>query len=85
MKKIMNYILNILLALDCLGTALIGGFYGETMSSYAYRLDQQHKLGGKIFRPAIDWLFAWQNKQGGHCYHAWVDLKQRHNMPPELR
>lgn len=80
-----RYLIFILLAIDCLGTALIGGYYGETLSSYAYRLDLQGKRGGRIFRPAIDWLFAWQRCPGGHCYYAWQDLKARHNMPPELR
>ena len=81
----MAYLINLLLAIDCLGTAIIGGFYGETLSSYAWRLDQQGKLGGRIFRPLIDWLFAWQKHPRGHCYYAWQDLKARNNMPPELR
>lgn len=80
-----RYLTFILLALDCLGTALVGGYYGETLSSYAWRLERQGKLGGRIFRPAIDWLFAWQRLPGGHCCYAWQDLKDRHNMPPELR
>lgn len=80
-----RYLIHILLAIDCLGTALIGGWYGETLSSYAYRLDRQGKRGGRIFRPLIDWLFAWQGKKGGHCYYAWCDLKARNNMPPDLR
>lgn len=80
-----RYLTFILLALDCLATALVGGYYGETLSSYAWRLDQQKKLGGRIFRPMIDWLFAWQKAPGGHCYYAYLDLKARHNMPPEMR
>ena len=60
----MAYVINLLLAIDCLGTAIIGGFYGETLSSYAWRLDQQGKMGGRIFRPFIDWLLLGRNTQG---------------------
>lgn len=80
-----RYLTFILLAFDCLCTAIVGGYYGETLSSYAWRLERQGKLGGRIFRPAIDWLFAWQRKPTGHCHYAWLDLKARNNMPPELR
>lgn len=85
MARVIRYFLFILLALDCLLCALIGGWYGETCSSYAWRLDQQGKRGGRIFRPLIDWLFAWQGHPGGHCFYAWQDLKAHYNMPPELR
>ena len=80
-----QYLIHLLLALDCVGTALLGGWPGENMSSYAYRLDQQGKPGGLLCRPAIDWLFAWQGKPGGHCFNAWMGMKARLSMPPELR
>lgn len=80
-----KYILNVLIALDQLGTTLVGGFPDETLSSYAYRLEQQNKRGGKIFRPVIDWLFAWQKLPGGHCYQSWLEERRRLQFPPELR
>lgn len=36
----------------------------ETMSAAAYRLEQQGKLAGRIFRPLIDTLFFFQPH---HC------------------
>ena len=47
-----RYLIHLLIALDCVGTALLGGWPGETLSSYAYRLDQQGKPGGRLCRPA---------------------------------
>lgn len=76
------YALRILIAIDQFGTVLLGGWPGETMSSYAYRLDQQRKIGGQIFRPAIDTLFFWQKL---HCRDAYIGMLQRVNLPPEFR
>ena len=85
MDFLKTYLWHVLLALDCVGTALVGGWPGETMSSYAYRMDQSNKPWGKFFRPKIDWLFSWQNCEGGHCRCAWEGMLKRLNMPPELR
>ena len=81
----LRYLLHILIAIDQLGTTLVGGFPDESLSSYAYRLDTQGKRGGRIFRPVIDWLFAWQKSPGGHCRAAWLEERARSQMPPELR
>jgi hypothetical protein len=78
-----QYLLHILIALDQLGTTLLGGFPDETMSSYAYRMDQQGKPYGKIFRPFIDWLFSWDINE--HCKAAYLEERERLQMPPELR
>ena len=53
----LKYLLNILIALDQVGTALLGGWPDETMSSYAYRLDFMGRPWGKVTRPIIDFLF----------------------------
>ena len=76
------YARRVLIAIDQFGTALVGGWPGETMSSYAYRLDRQGKIGGRIFRPAIDALFFWQEL---HCRDAYLGMLARLNLPPELR
>lgn len=80
-----EYIVNILIALDQLGTAILGGFPDETLSSYVYRLDRLGKPGGRIFRPVIDWLFSWQGYVKGHCHAAWLEERYRYQFPPELR
>lgn len=82
MKK---YLLNILIAIDQLGTALIGGYPDETISSYMFRLDNKNKILGRIMRPTIDLLFIWQNLPGGHCYHAHLQEMERRQLPPEFR
>ena len=40
----------------------------ETMSSAAYRLEQEGRLQGKLFRPLIDKLF-WFDPE--HCKKSW--------------
>lgn len=78
----MSYVINVLIAIDQLGTALVGGYPDETLSSYAYRLDQQGKVAGRIFRPVIDFLFFWQKK---HCFNAYVSERMRYQFAPEMR
>ena len=81
----MAYLINVLIGVDQLATTLVGGFPDETLSSYAYRLEQKGRLAGRIFRPFIDWLFAWQKLPGGHCYDSWRDEVRQAEMPPEIR
>ncbi len=80
----MGYVTNVLIAIDQVGTALIGGSPDETMSSYAYRMERQGKLAGRVFRPLIDWLFSWQKIPGGHCRDAWLAEVNRTQEAPEF-
>ncbi len=80
-----QYLINVLIGLDQLATAIVGGYPDETISSYIFRMDNNKKILGRIFRPIIDGLFFWQNLPGGHCYHAYLDELDRHQQPPELR
>ena len=80
--------MHIILALNQLILTLItlGAAYpGETMSSCAYRMDQQHKPWGRFWRPLIDWLFAWQRRPHGHCEGAYQNLLSGYSLPPEVR
>ena len=81
----MRYLLNILIAIDQLGTALVGGYPDESLSSYAFRLERKGKWAGRIFRPLIDFLFSWQGLVAGHCFMAHEEERQRYQFPPELR
>ena len=54
MKRIFDYFLQILVAIDQVFNALLGGMADETLSSRAYRAEQKGKVFGKIFRPLID-------------------------------
>lgn len=79
-------ILNILIALDQLIYVLItlgAGYPDETLSSAAYRLDQKGQFWGKIWRPIIDWLFTYI--QRNHCYEAYEAERRRTQAPPDLR
>lgn len=78
----MQYIINILIAIDQLFTTVIGGYPDETLSSYAYRLKQQDKWGGRIFVPFINKLFFWQPN---HCKYAYECERLRLQFPPILR
>lgn len=55
----------------------------ETMSAAAWRLEQEGKLAGRIFRPLIDLLFFWQGP--GHCKNAYIKEFERKNYPDEYR
>lgn len=77
----MRYPLRVLVALDQLVTALLGGWPDETLSSYAWRLEKQRKPFG-FMRNVIDWVFFWDDN---HCYKAMLAERQRLQVPPELR
>jgi hypothetical protein len=80
-----RYFLHLLIAVDQLGTTLIGGYPDETLSSYAYRMDLKGTRWGRFWRPVIDWVFTWQGIEGGHCKAAWMEERARYQEPPELR
>jgi len=63
----MARILNILISLDQFVFSVItlgGSNPDETMSAAAYRLEQQGRWQGRLFRPLIDMLFFFQKD---HC------------------
>lgn len=75
MKK--NYLLQVLIALDQLGNALLGGWADETMSARAYREQEQPRWG---------WLYRWLNRiQANHCEKAFTSERLRMQSPPEER
>lgn len=76
-----KYLLHILIAVDQLGTAIVGGYPDETLSSYAHRLYVQKKFFG-FFRNVINTLFFWQTD---HCLSAYNDETTRRQFPPVLR
>lgn len=76
-----KYLLNLLIAIDQLVTATLGGYPDETLSSYAWRLEAQGKFFG-FTRKLIDSLFWWDPN---HCYNAMTSERNRLQVPPELR
>lgn len=70
----------VLIAIDQLINALLGGWADETMSSYAHRL----RIERNIFwvERVIDALFFLQKD---HCKTAYESERARKHFPPELR
>lgn len=83
MKK--GYWRQLRIAVDQLGTALVGGWADETLSSYAWRLERQGKWWGRFWRPRIDRLFLTLRGETYHCSNAYEAERTRGQMPPELR
>jgi hypothetical protein len=72
----------ILIALDQLFNALLGGYADETLSSRAWRLYIKDKLSGKILKPSIDFIFFFQKD---HCYNSFLAELNRRQLPKEFR
>ena len=62
-----------------------GAWADETMSARCWRAYRDGKPWGRVMRPVIDWLFAWQNAHGGHCFKAYQNERDRMHSPPEQR
>ena len=78
--------LHITIAVDQLIYVLVTlgrGFPDETLSSAAWRLEQRGMLGGRIFRPLIDWLFLPLERD--HCRLSYESERLRTQLPEELR
>lgn len=74
-------IVQILVALDQLGNALLLGYADESISSRAWRR-APNSTGWKITQQCIDSLFFWQDE---HCYKAFSAERLRSQLPPALR
>lgn len=71
----------VLVALDQLGNAILGGWADETMSSRAYRHAEIEK-DKRWPMVLIDHLFFWQDQ---HCKQAYESELERSQLPPEMR
>ncbi len=80
-----RYLIHILIALDQVFTALLGGWPDESLSSYAYRLEANGRVCGRLFRPAIDAIFLTLFGQSEHCRLANESERYRRQFPPDLR
>lgn len=69
----MTYVFNLLIALDCLGSAILAGQPGETLSGRAGSAQLEGKLRGNTFAPLIDVLMHLVGAYPtwfGHCAAA---------------
>ena len=55
----------------------------ETLSAAAWRTEQKNKLLGRIFRPTIDFLLGWYEKD--HCYKSYLSELHRKQLPQEYK
>lgn len=81
-------ILNILIALDqflfCIFT-LGHSKPIDTFSAAAWRLEQTGHWAGKLFRPAIDWMFRVFVRDKDHCRKAYENLMNGKYLPADIR
>lgn len=76
----MTYWKKVLIAVDQLANALLAGWPDETMSSRAWRWEQD---GVRVWpRRFIDRLFFWEQD---HCYQSYLSEREGRQLPPELR
>ena len=77
-QVIKRYLVNNAIALDQIFNALLGGAPDETLSSRAYRTEQQGKIFGRFFRPLIDLIFFFDPL---HCYESYIAESTRRQLP----
>lgn len=79
-------ILNLLIALDQLAWVIITlgkGSPDETISAAMWRMEQQGKIAGRMFRPVVDWMFLPLERD--HCYLSWLSEKNGRQLHPSYR
>lgn len=78
-----HYALQVLIALDQLVNALLGGWADETLSSRAWRMEVKGRPWGRVMRPLID-VLAWPFEHD-HCRLSFESERTQRQHPPELR
>jgi hypothetical protein len=76
----MSRVFEVLVAVDQLANAVLGGWADETMSARCWRLRAQ--MPYSWLRAAIDRLFFWQSS---HCQSAYESERLRSQLPVEYR
>jgi hypothetical protein len=73
----------VLIAVDQLVNALLGGMADETLSARAWRCEQvEGSRAWGAARRGVDVLFFWQP---GHCRAAWLAEIERRQLPGPYR
>ena len=76
----MTYAKKILIAADQFMNAMFDGWPDETLSSRAFRWEQNGVR--KWPRIMIDCLFFWESE---HCFQSYLSEREGRQLPPELR
>ena len=69
----------VLIAIDQLLNALLGGYADESLSSRAYRLSQEGFTWPKTFIDTLLWF------DEDHCYESYLAEIHRRQLPPSRR
>lgn len=78
-----HHLLQILIALDQLVNALLGGWADETLSSRAWRTEAKGRAWGRVTRPLIDALASPFERE--HCRASFESERDGRQLPPEAR
>lgn len=74
------WLINVLIAIDQLAHAIVGGMPDETLSAASFRWEIQ---GKRVWaRRVIDGLFFWDRQ---HCYKSWRAEAERRHLPDFYR
>ncbi|MCW8199290.1 pseudouridine synthase [Verminephrobacter aporrectodeae subsp. tuberculatae] len=82
MQALTDWLLNMLIAIDQLGNALLAGEPDETLSSRAHRMRTKDQPFWNRMARAINGFFFWQ---ADHCKAAYESEQRRMQQPPALR
>ena len=82
MPNNLSYGKSILIAIDQLINALLGGWPDETLSSRAYRLSVAGRCN--FLRICIDWIASLFNDKN-HCEESFRSERLGKQLPPEAR
>ena len=76
-----SYLLNVAIAVDQLGNAIIGGYPDETVSSRVYRYSRTYKCAN-VIRIVLDLIFSPWGKE--HCKESYEsELERTHLFEPK--
>lgn len=82
-----HWITQVVIALDQVLNAILGGYADETLSSCSYRMWRDGKRSGRLM-PVIDKFFFWEKyppEVVGHCHSAYLSELARQGLPPSMR
>lgn len=82
-----HWALQVLIAVDQLFNALLGGYADETLSSCSYRMWRDGRRTGWLMR-VIDALFFWERHPPGvtgHCHAAYLSELARMGFHSSMR
>lgn len=81
-------ILHLLIAIDQLAWVVLTlgkGHPDETISAALWRMEQQRKLAGILFRPFVDFVFQLTLRDHDHCRKSFESERDAKHLHPAYR